>query len=130
MDSLQRLRDRLAELSDLGALEMLAEWDQLVMMPSEGGPARAQQLGTLARLRHERATDERIGAWLTELDGEELGELDRDIVRLGTQGLGEGEARALRARRRDRQRGRGGPGELAAGAPRRRLRRLPARPAA
>ncbi len=88
MDSLQRLRDRLAELSDLGALEMLAEWDQLVMMPSEGGPARAQQLGTLARLRHERATDERIGAWLTELDGEELGELDRDIVRLARRDWG------------------------------------------
>ena len=42
------------------------------MMPSEGGAARAQQLGALARLTHERATAEEIGGWLAELDGAEL----------------------------------------------------------
>jgi carboxypeptidase Taq len=82
VDALEHLRERMAELADLAALEMLNSWDQLVMMPSEGATGRAQQLGTLARLTHERGTSEEIGGWLAELDGEDLGELDQDIVRL------------------------------------------------
>ncbi len=82
MNALSSLRERMAELSDLTAIGMLVEWDQLVMMPSTGAPARAQQLGTLARLSHERATSAEIGEWLSELETAELGELDRDIVRL------------------------------------------------
>lgn len=99
MDPLQRLRDRLAELSDLAGLEMLASWDQLVMMPSEGAPGRAQQLGTLAGLTHERATAAEIGVWIEELEGVELDDLDRDIVRLA---------------RRDWERARRVPDDLAA----------------
>jgi carboxypeptidase Taq len=82
VSALERLHERLAELTDLGALEMLASWDQLVMMPPEGGPGRAHQLGALARITHERATAEEIGAWLLELEEIELGEQDRDMVRL------------------------------------------------
>jgi carboxypeptidase Taq len=82
MQALEQLRGRLAELVDLAALGMLAEWDLLVMMPSAGGPARAQQLGSLARITHERATAEEIGGLLADLDGQPLGALDGDIVRL------------------------------------------------
>lgn len=82
MSALERLHERMAELTDLGALEMLASWDQLVMMPPEGGAGRAHQLGALARITHERATAEEIGGWLLELEGIELGEQDRDMVRL------------------------------------------------
>ena len=91
---------------------MLLGWDQLVMMPAEGAGARAQQLGTLARLTHERATAEEIGEWLAELDGPgamaQLDELDRDIVRLA---------------RRDWERARRVPAELAAELARRRAPR-------
>lgn len=80
--TLQRLRERLAELSDLGGVQMLLEWDQMVMMPSAGGPGRAQQLGTLARLTHERATGQEMGDWLDELESSQLEGLDRDVVRL------------------------------------------------
>jgi carboxypeptidase Taq len=99
MSALQKLRDRMAELADLGALGMLATWDQLVMMPSDGVVARAHQRGALARVEHERATDEEIGVWLSELDGERLADEDRDIVRLA---------------RRDWERARRVPAELAA----------------
>jgi carboxypeptidase Taq len=99
MSALEKLRDRMAELSDLSATQMLAAWDQLVMMPAEGGAARAQQLGTLARLTHERATGEDVGGWLAELDGSPLDGLDGDIVRLA---------------RRDWERARRVPIELAA----------------
>ncbi len=57
-------------------------WDQLVMMPERGAVARAQQLGSLARLTHERATGSELGDWLDELDGAQLDELDRDVVRI------------------------------------------------
>jgi carboxypeptidase Taq len=89
MSALEQLRNRLAELVDLDAVEMLLSWDQLVMMPAEGASGRAEQLATLARLTHERATAAEIGQWLDELDGEQAGargarldELDRDIVRI------------------------------------------------
>jgi carboxypeptidase Taq len=78
---------------------MLATWDQMVTMPRDGGEARAQQLGTLARIAHERATAEQIGALLEELRDAELSELDRDVVRLA---------------RRDWERARRIPPELAA----------------
>jgi carboxypeptidase Taq len=83
---MEKLRARLAELADLAAIGMLAGWDQLVMMPADGAAARAQQLGTLARLTHEQATAAAIGEWLAEIDaaGADAGldELDRDIVRV------------------------------------------------
>jgi carboxypeptidase Taq len=88
MSALEKLRDRMAELCDLSAMEMLAVWDQLVMMPAEGAPARAQQLGTLARLTHERATGEEVGAWLDELATAPLDELDGDIVRIARRDWG------------------------------------------
>lgn len=79
---MQRLRERLAELSDLSSVQMLLEWDQMVMMPSAGGASRAQQLGTLARLTHERATAQEVGDWLEELEDAQLEGLEPDIVRL------------------------------------------------
>jgi carboxypeptidase Taq len=82
MHAIELLRERLAELSDLGGLEMLAEWDLLVMMPREGAERRALQMGALARLMHDRGTAEEIGHWLADLDGTELGELDGDIIRI------------------------------------------------
>jgi carboxypeptidase Taq len=109
---MQRLRERLAELSDLSGVQMLLEWDQMVMMPSAGGASRAQQLGTLARLTHERATAQELGDWLEELEGAQLEGLEGDIVRLA---------------RRDWERARRGPGYLAAGPRGGRLRRFCAR---
>jgi carboxypeptidase Taq len=82
LSALEKLRARLAELVDLGSMEMLLGWDQLVMMPREGAVARARQLATLARLTHERASTEEIGEWLAELDGAELTGIDRDVIRL------------------------------------------------
>jgi carboxypeptidase Taq len=82
VSALEHLRARLAELADLEAVAGLLDWDQLVMMPAAGAAARAEQLGTVARLTHERATDPAIGRWLAELEGASLAELDGDVVRL------------------------------------------------
>ena len=99
MRTIERLRARIAELADLESLQMLGRWDQQVMMPAAGGAARALQLATLTKLTHQLATDERIGAWLEELEGAPLDELDTDVVRLA---------------RRDWERARRVPAELAA----------------
>jgi carboxypeptidase Taq len=98
-DTIVMLRARLAELSDLGGLEMLGSWDMQVMMPAQGAPARAHQLAALARIAHERATGDEIGAWLEQLGGAELDGLEQDLVRLA---------------RRDYERARRVPSELAA----------------
>ncbi len=84
MTELQQLRERLAELADLGALTRLVAWDQRTMMPPEGAPARAHQVATLERIAHDLGTDPQLGAWLTaiEADGAGLEEIDRDVVRL------------------------------------------------
>jgi carboxypeptidase Taq len=82
MAALEKLHARMAELADLDSAQMLLSWDQLVMMPAEGAPSRSQQLGTLARLQHGRATADDLGEWLAELEGIELEGIDRDIVRL------------------------------------------------
>jgi carboxypeptidase Taq len=99
MQALMDLRGVLSEIADLSALQMLAEWDQLVMMPPQGAEGRALQLGTLARLTHERSTSDQIGALLQTLEGQQLDELDADLVRLA---------------RRDWERARRVPSELAA----------------
>ncbi|MGD0197474.1 MAG: carboxypeptidase M32 [Solirubrobacteraceae bacterium] len=99
MPALEALRARLAELGDLSALGRLGSWDQQVMMPRDGAAARANQLAALDRLTHGLATADEVGEWLDELeaDGNELDDLDRDVLRIA---------------RRDWDRQRRVPGEL------------------
>jgi carboxypeptidase Taq len=65
--ALDRLRERLAEVNDLAKAATLLLWDQRLMMPSGGAPARAEALGTVSRLRQERFVDPEIGRLLDEL---------------------------------------------------------------
>jgi len=44
-------------------------WDQQVMMPEGGTPARSKQQSALSTFTHELLTDEQLGEWLDELDG-------------------------------------------------------------
>jgi carboxypeptidase Taq len=99
VSALEMLRARVAEIADLRSLDMLATWDQLVMMPAAGAPQRGNQLATLARITHDRATAEEIGGWLEELDSVELDDLDADLARIA---------------RRDWERARRVPSDLAA----------------
>ena len=97
--TIEALRERMAELSDLSALGRLAAWDQRTMMPPAGGPGRGEQLATLERLAHERSTADEVGEWLEALEAAELDGLDAEMVRVA---------------RRDFDRARRVPGELAA----------------
>ena len=80
---LRTLRERLAEISDLGRMFFLAAWDQRVMMPTLGGPARAEAIATLGRLAHEKFVDDDIGRLLEKLRShEESLEYDSDDASL------------------------------------------------
>jgi carboxypeptidase Taq len=81
-DALRELRGRLAEIHDLSAAGGLLGWDQQTMMPARGGPLRAEQLGTLGRIVHERFTDDEIGRLLDALDGVDPDTTDGAIVRV------------------------------------------------
>jgi carboxypeptidase Taq len=62
-----RLKQELAQITDLARALGLIEWDQQTMMPPRGASARAEQMATLAGLIHERGTSPAIGHMLEEL---------------------------------------------------------------
>jgi carboxypeptidase Taq len=62
--ALDQLKRELGELKDLDRIAALLAWDQQVMMPPGGAAARADQLSTLGRLIHERATSPELGKLL------------------------------------------------------------------
>jgi len=80
---LTRLRERLAEITDLQALGALMFWDQNTMMPPGGAGARADMADTLQRTLHERETDPELGRLLDALEPWAAGEdPDSDDARL------------------------------------------------
>lgn len=60
------------ETALLGSIAGVLGWDQRVTMPPKAAPHRANQLALLSGLIHERATDPRIGEWLSILEESEL----------------------------------------------------------
>ncbi len=58
------LKQRMAQLSDIGHAASLAHWDQQTMMPPRGATARAESLGTLAGISHEMFVDDQTGRLL------------------------------------------------------------------
>jgi carboxypeptidase Taq len=65
---LEQLRAQVAEISDLGRARALLAWDERTQMPSRGAPARAEQVATLTRLRHERLASDGLGRLLDALE--------------------------------------------------------------
>jgi carboxypeptidase Taq len=67
VDDLATLRQRLAEVSDVGRAARVLAWEQRVSMPPLGTESRADSLATLGRIIHERFTDPEIGRLLDRL---------------------------------------------------------------
>jgi carboxypeptidase Taq len=97
------LRRRLGEVDDLRKAAWVLQWDLETMMPPSGAAVRAEQLGTLAGVAHERFTADSLGELLEELRGYES-ELDYECD----------EASIIRVTRRDYERARRVPTELRA----------------
>ncbi|WP_254839026.1 carboxypeptidase M32 [Natronomonas marina] len=65
----------------LGDANMVLSWDQEVMMPEGGTPARAKQRGAISGMQHELLVDDDVGAWLEDLDGADLPAEQAAVVR-------------------------------------------------
>ena len=69
------------QLHYVGDAGGVLQWDQQVMMPSGGTPARAKQSSALSTLHHDLLTDEQLGEWLDELDDADLEPAQEAVVR-------------------------------------------------
>src|SRR3981081_3318859 len=70
---LERLKDILAEVTDLTRAAMLLEWDQETYMPPGGVQGKAEQQSTLHRLAHELFTSDEVGKLLDSLESDVAG---------------------------------------------------------
>ncbi|WP_019587363.1 carboxypeptidase M32 [Deinococcus apachensis] len=79
--SMEELRRRLAQVSDLEAAAGLMSWDQETQMPEEAARVRGLQMATLEGLAHELFTDART-AKLLEAAGDGQDETEASILRV------------------------------------------------
>jgi carboxypeptidase Taq len=77
----QQLLDRVQQVSYLGDATGILHWDQQVMMPDGGAPARAKQHSALSSLRHDLITDDAIGELLGDLEDADLTDEQQPVVR-------------------------------------------------
>ncbi|MCA1899081.1 MAG: carboxypeptidase M32 [Chloroflexi bacterium] len=68
--NLKRLKTLLGEVADLRHIQSVLEWDQNVNMPPGGSEARGQQMATLGRIAHQKATSRQVGKLLEALKTE------------------------------------------------------------
>jgi len=100
---LERVRAAFAEISDLGRARALLAWDERTQMPPAGAEPRAEQVATLARVRHLRLISDELGRLLEGAAGEtEALDYDSD------------EASLVRVARREWEKARRVPAELRA----------------
>jgi carboxypeptidase Taq len=69
---------RLHYVEDAGGI---LNWDQQVMMPDAGTPARAKQTSAISTLHHDLLTDDDLAEWLEELDDADLDPEQEAVVR-------------------------------------------------
>ena len=83
------LRERLAELSDLGRTMALLAWDQQVLMPVRGAATRAEQRATLSRIAHQKFTAPEVGKLLDDLQGwgeqHDYDSLEASLIRVASR---------------------------------------------
>lgn len=79
---LEQLKDRLADINALHAAVAIMDWDQQTYMPEGGGDARAQHVGILSRMAHERFVDDSTQALITSAKAEATGEDDLALLRV------------------------------------------------
>jgi carboxypeptidase Taq len=60
MGAIDEVRERVAEITDLGRARALLAWDERTQMPAAGAPVRAEQIATLTRLRHEQLCSDEL----------------------------------------------------------------------
>lgn len=69
-EKLNKLKEMLGEVSDLGHAASVLGWDQQVNMPPGGAEARGQQLATIGKIAQEKFTSDEVGSLLEDLKKE------------------------------------------------------------
>jgi Zn-dependent M32 family carboxypeptidase len=64
----EQLETRFEELHHLGHTQAMLSWDEAVMMPRGGGPARGEALAALAALAHRTLTAPEVGDLLDKAE--------------------------------------------------------------
>jgi len=77
----EQFLDHVRRLHYVGDAGGLLRWDQQVMMPEGGTPARAKQSSALSTLHHELLTDDQLAEWLDDLDDADLDDEQQAVVR-------------------------------------------------
>lgn len=86
---LERLRELLGEIADLGRARALLFWDERTMMPPAGQAGRAEQLATLVRVRHRLLASDELARLLDRLAAAELADpIDAATVRMAARDAG------------------------------------------
>ncbi|APW97586.1 carboxypeptidase M32 [Halobiforma lacisalsi AJ5] len=80
-DAYERFEERVQRISNVSNAAGVLRWDQEVVMPEAGTPARAQQLSTLSSIGHELLTADETGDLLEELEDSELSGEQEAVVR-------------------------------------------------
>ena len=80
-DAYDALLERARRWNAVGSAAGVLGWDQQVMMPEGGTPARSKQLSALSSVRHDMLTDDETGELLDELEGTELTDERAAVVR-------------------------------------------------
>src|SRR5690348_940298 len=62
-----RFEKELKEIRMLNSTQALMRWDMETQMPPKGQELRAEQLGLVSGLVHEKSTSKAMGEWLEEL---------------------------------------------------------------
>ena len=80
-DTYEQFLDRVGRLTNLSKASSILHWDQEVMMPEGGTPARSQQLSAISATAHELLTDEETGDLLDALEAADLDDEQAAVVR-------------------------------------------------
>ena len=80
-DTYEQFEEHVRRYHYVGDASSVLHWDQEVMMPDEGTPARAKQLSTLSTMSHDLLTDDQLAEWLDELGDEALDGGQQAVVR-------------------------------------------------
>ncbi|MFD1514357.1 carboxypeptidase M32 [Halomarina rubra] len=80
-ETFERLARRAEKVGTLETMDNLLFWDQQVMMPSGGTPARSMQRGLVSSLQHDLIGGEEVAEWLDVLDEASLDDEQRAVVR-------------------------------------------------
>jgi carboxypeptidase Taq len=80
-DAYQKLLDRAERVGTLETMDNLLFWDQQVMMPPGGTPARSTQRGLVSSLQHEALTGNDVETWLDTVTDADLNDDQQAVVR-------------------------------------------------